>query len=488
MTTIPTVPPPITPYPVLVSFAERAKQRRWTVLLRIFLALPLAVVLIFFGIATFVVVVVGWFGALFMGRTPTFTRSLVTITLRLALRLSAYGTLLNDRFPSFALEDHPEDLVRMAVPEATRMNRWAVFFRIILVIPVNLLSSIVQYGSGIFVIFSWFAVLITGWVPKPIYDLNRAVIRFQIRVNAYFLLLVPTYPNGLFGDPAPMTDLQIGATPPIDAPALPGSPPASAFTPPPPPPLPLPLPPTLSAAMLFGSPPEVDSPPEVEIATPPPLTSAAPAPPPPPPPPGWLPTVAATPPSDGATHPGFYPSAAAFNEIQQPPMHPSWLLVLGKGGRALLIVSIVLGVPIYGGALIARTHNAVAVIDDQQLVQANNTLVSQLSEFATQGRACQGTSNVVSCVEANDGRLASQLRNFANTLSNNSSDTNISQSVLSNAESAANHLAQIFRQVSNAGSNRAAFNRAANVNIIDTAATAVLNDLNALRTALNNNG
>ena len=126
MTTIPTALPPSDPYPVLVSFADRAKQRRWTVLLRMFMALPLSIVLLVFCIGTLVVTIIGWFGALFIGRTPKFTRDLTTITLRLLMRLVAYTQLLNDRFPSFALEDRPEDMVRFAVPEGTRMNRWAV--------------------------------------------------------------------------------------------------------------------------------------------------------------------------------------------------------------------------------------------------------------------------------------------------------------------------------------------------------------------------
>jgi Domain of unknown function (DUF4389) len=67
MTTTPAELAPSNPYPVLVSFAPRAKQRRWTVLLRFFMALPLAVVVILFGVATLAVVVIGWFGALFTG-------------------------------------------------------------------------------------------------------------------------------------------------------------------------------------------------------------------------------------------------------------------------------------------------------------------------------------------------------------------------------------------------------------------------------------
>src|SRR5580698_7598961 len=73
--------------PLLVSFPPRERQRRWTVLLRLILAIPLTVVVVFIGIAAFVVVVIGWFAALFTGRVPEFVRNLVTIYLRAGLRL-----------------------------------------------------------------------------------------------------------------------------------------------------------------------------------------------------------------------------------------------------------------------------------------------------------------------------------------------------------------------------------------------------------------
>ena len=46
----------------------------------------------------------------------------------------------------------------------------------------------------------WVVTLITGWLPSPVHDASRAILRFQFRLNAYIFLLVPTYPSQLFGD------------------------------------------------------------------------------------------------------------------------------------------------------------------------------------------------------------------------------------------------------------------------------------------------
>ena len=188
------------PLPLLVSLPQRERQRRWTVLLRLILAIPLTVVVVAIGIATLVVVVIGWFAALFTGRVPEFVRNLVTVYLRAGLRLQAYVMLLTDRFPPFETEDVSDYPVHVAVPFGTPMNRAAIFFRIVLAIPASLLSNVLGLGYGVIAFFMWVVTLVTGWLPAPVHDATRAILRFQTRLYAYSLLLVPTYPAGLFGD------------------------------------------------------------------------------------------------------------------------------------------------------------------------------------------------------------------------------------------------------------------------------------------------
>lgn len=196
--------PPLKPLAMFVILPQRAKQRRWTVLLRVLLAIPLAVVTFAVGIATEVCVVVGWFGALVLGRTPKFVRTLVTVFLQLSVRLGAYLFLLTDRFPPFTMDDVPRYGVCIAVPPNTRMNRAAVLFRVILVIPAAIVARVVELGAIVLSLFAWVAALITGWLPKPVHGVFQAFIRYEMRVVGYFALLVPTYPNELFGDFEPV--------------------------------------------------------------------------------------------------------------------------------------------------------------------------------------------------------------------------------------------------------------------------------------------
>lgn len=199
--------PPTEPLPLLTQMPERAKQRRWTVLLRVFLALPLAIVVLAVGIAAFVCAVLGWFAALVTGRAPVFVRTIVTVLLRMTLRLEAYLYLLTDRFPPFSTHEMPEYGTRLAVPPATRLHRATVLFRLVLVIPASIALRLTGLGLQVVAFFMWFAVLITGWLPKPVHEVYQAFIRYELRLTAYVYLLVPTYPGELFGDvalPVPM--------------------------------------------------------------------------------------------------------------------------------------------------------------------------------------------------------------------------------------------------------------------------------------------
>ncbi len=73
--------------PVLVAFAGPAPQSRLTVLVRIFMVIPQLVVLWLLGIAAMVVVIIGWFGALFTGRLPVFAADFLTGYLRWLTRV-----------------------------------------------------------------------------------------------------------------------------------------------------------------------------------------------------------------------------------------------------------------------------------------------------------------------------------------------------------------------------------------------------------------
>ena len=166
------------PAPVLMAFAGPAKQSRLTVFFRIILAIPQLIVLAVIGIVAEIVLVIGWFGALFMGRLPRFAADFLPGYLRWATRVSAYLALLTGEYPPFTFDDvdYP---IRLAVRPG-KLNRLAVLFRFVLVIPAEIVGYVAVIGLytiGLFI--TWLIVLFSGIMPTPLYQAIAAVLRFQ---------------------------------------------------------------------------------------------------------------------------------------------------------------------------------------------------------------------------------------------------------------------------------------------------------------------
>jgi hypothetical protein len=187
--------------PVQVKFAGPAQQDRWTVLLRAILAIPVLVCIYFVRYATFVVLVTGWFGALFTGRLPDYAVSFLAGFQRWEVRAYAYLLLLTDTYPPFGLLD--ADYPVSVTVSPGRLNQAAVFFRLVLVFPAWIVATILWYGLGpILMIPTWLIVLIRGRMPRPLHEAIAACLRYWARVKGYWYLLTDVYPDGLFGDPA----------------------------------------------------------------------------------------------------------------------------------------------------------------------------------------------------------------------------------------------------------------------------------------------
>lgn len=184
------------------------RQNRLTVFFRWFLAIPHLLWLLVLWFVAFFAVVAGWFAALVLGRLPDGIRHFVHRVVNHTVRVEAYAQLLlTDRYPPFALDaSYPP--VAVVLPPATRLNRVAVLFRIVLQIPAMIVVQLLSGGIQIVMFFGWIVVLVKGRIPEPLFLANAAVLRYQTRAYGYSVMLTPEYPRGLFGDgPAPEATL-----------------------------------------------------------------------------------------------------------------------------------------------------------------------------------------------------------------------------------------------------------------------------------------
>ncbi|HEY2507204.1 MAG TPA: DUF4389 domain-containing protein [Streptosporangiaceae bacterium] len=187
-------------WPIIVEFADRAPQRRTTILLRLLLAIPHVVALGVVGIAAYVVTIIGWFGALFTGQLPQFATDFLTGYLRWLTRYYAYVLLFTDVYPRFTLDDYDYPVRVYVRPD--RLNRMAVLFRLVLLIPAGLVVGLLTYGLSVVAVVFWLIALVTGGLPASASQAEAAVIRYFARYYGYALMLTGDYPKGLYGDPA----------------------------------------------------------------------------------------------------------------------------------------------------------------------------------------------------------------------------------------------------------------------------------------------
>ncbi|MFI7005885.1 DUF4389 domain-containing protein [Streptomyces sp. NPDC050145] len=143
------------------------RQNRLTVLLRLLLLLPHAVVLVVLSVVAVPVVVAAWCGALLIGRAPDRLERWLAGFLGYETRLSASAMLLTDRLPPFALE-RPFGYPVQVRLHSSALNRFAVLFRLLLVLPAACVCALVTAGWWAVSFVTWLVVLTLGRMPLPL--------------------------------------------------------------------------------------------------------------------------------------------------------------------------------------------------------------------------------------------------------------------------------------------------------------------------------
>ena len=178
---------------------------RMSVLLRIFLVVPIAI---------FVSAFTAWSGSteastflsgllflpvllalVFRGIYPSYVLDFNRSLLALSTRVTAYILLLNDKYPSI---EESED-VKITFPDVeggAKLNRYLPLVKWLLAVPLYLVGLVYTiYGIAV-LIFTWFTILFTGKMPAFSADVLLGVTKYWNRVYGYaFLLVTDEYPS-----------------------------------------------------------------------------------------------------------------------------------------------------------------------------------------------------------------------------------------------------------------------------------------------------
>ena len=205
-------------YPVTFEADYVEQRNRLTTFFRLILLIPVAIVLYVFGIVASIAIVIAWFAIVITGRYPAGLFKFVADFNRFVARVTAYAVLLTDVYPPFNGADDPAYPVRMEFAgPLDPYSRLKTFFRIILAIPIMVLRYVMGLLLEIGAIAAWVVIVVTGKMPRGLFDLMVLANSYTARSDAYLYLLTETYP--------PFQDEQTRAagTPPPSFPEAPSA-------------------------------------------------------------------------------------------------------------------------------------------------------------------------------------------------------------------------------------------------------------------------
>jgi hypothetical protein len=353
---------------VEASYEGPGPQRRLTIAFRIILALPHLIYLFFVMIAAFVVTIAGWFAALALGRLPEGLADFLARAVQYAARVNAYAyLLLTDRYPPFDL-GHAEYAVSFDIPRGVRLNRAAVLFRIVLLIPAWIVVQFIGSGLFVVVLVAWLLAVMLGRLPLPLFGAFAAVLRYQTRFYAYAAMLTSEYPRGLFGD-----------RPGVPYPSYPPYPPPYAA-------------PEAESPGPFGDRPGVSYPPYQPY--PPPYAA-----------------------------PGSEPFGPWSASVPPPPPPPPVLAAPGPRIRTLLLprsAKVIIGTILALGVVFTVGTNVATAVygrsDAADRLDASYLVLSaDIQRYAAQTQRC-AISGGITCLQEADSQLADDVRRFQREL------------------------------------------------------------------------
>jgi hypothetical protein len=199
-------------YPVRLSvdYPDRDLDRT-TTLLRIFVAIPILIVLGCVSGSTWqwssgngtTKAVAGAGGLLFLGpllmivfrqKYPRWWFDWNLELQRFSTRVGAYLALMDDRYP--ATDDQQSVHLDYDYPDVPRqLNRWLPLVKWLLAIPHYVVLVVLNIAAIVTVIVVWFTILFTGRYPRGAFDFVEGVIRWNNRVAGYaFTLVTDEYP------------------------------------------------------------------------------------------------------------------------------------------------------------------------------------------------------------------------------------------------------------------------------------------------------
>jgi hypothetical protein len=214
-------------------------QRRWTIALRLILAIPpfflsaalgnglgwgggsteggddTATIATSFNLGlSFVLAFLAWFASLALARIPQGLRDAQVYSLGYAAQVFGYFFLLTERFPTsnpsaIALSPMPDRPVRLRDEGERRRNRLLVLFRLLLAVPHFVWLTLWSIVAFVLTVVAWVVALVLGRVPGWLHRFLSAYLRYWTHVISFVYVLGGPFPGFLGRAGSYPVDLEI---------------------------------------------------------------------------------------------------------------------------------------------------------------------------------------------------------------------------------------------------------------------------------------
>jgi hypothetical protein len=182
-------------YPVTFEADYVESRNRLTAFFRLIMVIPVAIVLYLYAIVASIAIVIAWFAIVFTARYPQGLYDFVASYTRFLTRVTAYGALLCDPYPAFGGGPDPAYPVRLEFTGPLESySRLKTALRIVLAIPIVVLRYVMGLLLEIGALAAWVVILVTGKMPRGLFDLMVLANSYTARSDAYLYLLTETYP------------------------------------------------------------------------------------------------------------------------------------------------------------------------------------------------------------------------------------------------------------------------------------------------------
>ncbi|HEX8752019.1 MAG TPA: DUF4389 domain-containing protein [Solirubrobacterales bacterium] len=183
-------------YPITYEADFNAAPNRWTTFFRPILVIPWAIVMVVYLIAFLFTHFFAWIAVVITAHYPEWLYNFNSGVIRYAVRVYAWASLQTDAWPPFGLAEDSAYPIRVGFPPiAERQSRLKAFFRLVLVIPLEI---VIYLGIGYLhtgaAVVAWLTIVFRGYLPEAVNGVLTYVNGFYARFAGYLAILTDDYP------------------------------------------------------------------------------------------------------------------------------------------------------------------------------------------------------------------------------------------------------------------------------------------------------